>query len=145
MDRYIGLDAHSTSCTLAVVGPSGRRLGSQVIETNGQALIEAIRGIPKPRHLCMEEGTSSAWLHELLSPHVDELVVVGVTLSRGPKSDQRDAFGARTQPHAATHFAGSCSQRDGSNDRVGWCLVSSARSINFTPRPALARRPGGPG
>jgi len=93
MDRYIGLDAHSTSCTLAVVGPSGRRLGLQVIETNGQALIEAIRGIPKPRHLCMEEGTSSAWLHELLSPHVDELVVVGVTESRGPKSDQRDAFG----------------------------------------------------
>ena len=53
MDRYIGLDVHSTSCTLAVVGPSGRRLGSQAIETNGQALIEAIRGIPKPRHLCM--------------------------------------------------------------------------------------------
>ena len=36
MDRYIGLDAHSASCTVAVVGPSGRRLQSQVLETNGK-------------------------------------------------------------------------------------------------------------
>ena len=34
MDRYIGLDAHASSCTVAVVGPSGRRLQSQVLETN---------------------------------------------------------------------------------------------------------------
>lgn len=27
MERYIGLDAHASSCTLAVVGPSGKRLG----------------------------------------------------------------------------------------------------------------------
>ena len=93
MDRYIGLDAHSTSCTIAVVGPSGRRLGSHVVETNGKALVEVIRGIPKPRHLCFEEGTQSAWLHELLSREVDELVVAAITDSRGPKSDARDAFG----------------------------------------------------
>jgi hypothetical protein len=93
MDRYIGLDAHSTSCTIAVVGPSGRRLGSQVVETNGQALVEAMRGIPRPRHLCFEEGTQSAWLHELLSREVDELIVASITESRGPKSDARDAFG----------------------------------------------------
>jgi len=28
-----------------------------------------------------------------LSPHVDELVVAGITQSRGPKSDKRDAYG----------------------------------------------------
>ena len=92
MDRYIGLDAHSTSCTIAVVGPSGRRLGCHVVETNGQALVEQIRGIPSPRHLCLEEGTQSAWLYELLSPHVDELVVANITTSQGPKSDEHDAF-----------------------------------------------------
>ena len=41
----------------------------------------------------VEEGTQSAWLHEILSPHVDELVVVGVTQSRGAKSDAKDALG----------------------------------------------------
>jgi transposase len=92
MDRYIGLDVHATSCTLTVVGPSGRKLSSQVLETNGQLLIEAIRAIAHPRHLCFEEGLQSAWLHELLSPHVDELVVMQSTRSRGPKSDARDAL-----------------------------------------------------
>jgi len=93
MDRYVGTDVHAASCTIAIVGPSGRKLGSQVVETNGRAVVEAIRAIPKPRHLCMEEGTQSARLYEVLSPHVQELVVAGVSESRGPKSDARDAFG----------------------------------------------------
>ena len=33
MDRFIGLDAHLSSCTMAVVGPSGKRLKTDVVET----------------------------------------------------------------------------------------------------------------
>ena len=39
MDRYIGLDAHASSCTLEVLGPGGKRLGSHVVETNAKVLI----------------------------------------------------------------------------------------------------------
>jgi len=92
MDRYVGLDAHSESCTMAVMGPSGKRLKSMVVETNGGALVEAVRSIPGRVHLCLEEGTQSAWLHELLSPHVEELVVVVPPQSRGAKDDLRDAW-----------------------------------------------------
>ena len=35
MERYIGLDAHASSCTLGIVGPSGKRLGSQVCKKRG--------------------------------------------------------------------------------------------------------------
>jgi transposase len=97
MDRYIGLDAHASSCTLGVVGPSGKRLGSQVVETNARALVAAIRAVPGTRHLCLEEGTLSGWLHEVLSPHVHELVVAGVSESRGPKNDKLDAFARAEQ------------------------------------------------
>ncbi len=92
MERYIGLDAHASSCTLGIVGPSGKRLGSQVVETNARALIEVLRGIPRNRHLCLEEGTLSGWLYEVLKPHVEELTVAGVGKSRGPKTDKLDAF-----------------------------------------------------
>ncbi len=92
MDRYIGLDAHSSSCTVSVIGPSGRRLQSQVLETNARALISFLKTIPKPRHLCLEEGTHAGWLHEVLAPHVQEIVVAGIRKSRGPKDDKRDAF-----------------------------------------------------
>jgi len=68
MDRYIGLDAHASSCTVAVVGPSGKRLHSQVLETNARVLVDFLRTIPKPRHLCLEEGTHAGWLYEVLGP-----------------------------------------------------------------------------
>ncbi len=93
MDRYIGLDAHASSCTVAVLGPSGRKLQCQVLETNAKALISFLETIPKNRRLIFEEGTHSNWLHEVLAPHVQETVVVAVRQSRGPKDDERDAFG----------------------------------------------------
>lgn len=92
MQRYLGLDAHAKSCTLAVIDAKGKRLNSVVLETSGRSLVEAIKLVPRPRALCLEEGTQSAWLHEILSPHVDALVVTCVLESRGPKDDRRDAF-----------------------------------------------------
>jgi len=93
MERYIGMDVHAASCTLAVISEKGRKLKDFPVETNGQALVEAVRMIPGHKHLVIEEGLQSAWLYETLSPHVDELVVAGITRSRGPKSDKRDAYG----------------------------------------------------
>lgn len=93
MERYLGLDAHGSSCTFAVVGPSGRKLRQDVVETNGTALVRYVRSIPGRKHLCLEEGTSSAWLYEVLSPHVEEIVVAGLTeRRRGQKNDALDAF-----------------------------------------------------
>ena len=92
MERYLGLDVHAASCTLAVLSQTGKRLTDFPIETNGQSLVEAIRRIPGHKHLVFEEGLQSAWLYETLCPHVDEIVVTGVTQSRGQKSDKRDAY-----------------------------------------------------
>jgi transposase len=86
------MDVHAQTCTLAVMSLSGKRLRSQVLETNGRVLVEAVRSIPGRVHLCLEEGTQSAWLHEILSPHVTELVVTVPEESRGAKDDLRDAW-----------------------------------------------------
>ena len=45
MERYIGLGAHGTSCTFAVIGPSGRKIRSDVVETNGAALVHYLKGL----------------------------------------------------------------------------------------------------
>jgi len=92
MDRYIGLDVHSQSCTLAVVGPAGKRIGLQVVETNGAALKQAMRAVAGAKHVCLEEGTQSAWVYELLEDEVDELVVTIPERHSGPKDDARDAW-----------------------------------------------------
>jgi hypothetical protein len=92
MRRYIGCDAHATSCTFGVVGPSGRRLRREVVETNGRALVDFIRSVPGERHLCLEEGEQAQWLVELLGGHVDKAVVIQLPPRMGPKNDERDAF-----------------------------------------------------
>ena len=97
MERYIGLDVHAASTTFAVIGESGKRLGSHVVETNGQALVEQLKTIPGKKHVCLEEGTQSAWIYEILSPHAEEVVVAMVSESRGQKSDQSDAFNLAEQ------------------------------------------------
>ena len=105
MERYLGLDVHAASCTLAVISERGRKLKDFPVETNGQALVEAIRMIPGHKHLVFEEGLQSAWLYETLNPHVDEIVVAGITVSRGPKSDATWAKAGWAQSSAPRTYA----------------------------------------
>ena len=93
MERYIGLDVHAASTTAAVLDARGKRVGPpHVLETNGQVLVEFFKLQPGTLHVCLEEGTQSTWLAEILAPHVAELVVTHVGESRGPKDDARDAY-----------------------------------------------------
>lgn len=96
MERFIGIDVHKDSCTVAVMGPSGRRIRCEVVETNGAALIELLKHIPGDRRVCIEEVGQSEWLCEILKPHVTEIVVEGTNGKRDrshQKSDERDAWG----------------------------------------------------
>src|SRR5216683_2928364 len=128
MERYIGLDVHAASTTFAVVGESGKRLGTHVVETNGQAVVEQLTTIPGTRHVCLEEGTQSTWLYEILAPHAEEVVVVMVPESRGQKNDAKDAFDlAEQQPPRSTRR--SISRR-----------TRSTTSLPSSRRPGPARR-----
>jgi transposase len=93
MERYIGLDVHSQSCTFCVLSESGKEIRRAVVETNGQALVGFLQQTPGNLHLCVEEGEWSPWLYEILSPHVAEMVVVWPEAKRGAKNDALDARG----------------------------------------------------
>jgi hypothetical protein len=58
-----------------VISERGRRQKSGVVETNGRSLVEFLKTVPGRTHLCLEQGRQSGWLYEVLSPHVDEIVV----------------------------------------------------------------------
>ena len=142
MERYIGMDVHAARCTLAVISETGRKLRDFVVETNGQALVEAIRVIPGHKPLVFEEGLQSAWLYETLNPHVDDLVVAGITTSRGQKSDKSDAYGL-----AEKRRVGSLGKHVFKAPRASWRLHPasdrSARhdSFRLSSRP-IAFEPG---
>lgn len=92
MERYIGIDAHAESCTVAVMGPSGKRIRQQILDTQAKVLIEFLKGLAGDKYVCLEEGALAEWLVEALSPHVKEISVVQPKEHRGTKSDAADAW-----------------------------------------------------
>lgn len=93
MNRYIGGDVHQASVTFVVLSETGKKIRSDIVETNGAALVDYIKQQPGQLHLCIEEGEWSNWLHELLERHVTELVIYRARLKLGSKSDAIDAQG----------------------------------------------------
>jgi transposase len=108
MDRYIGIDAHSGSCTVAVMGPSGKRLRQYVVDTQAKVLIDLLKGVAGTKHVCLEEGELAEWLVEALMPYAKQLAVVQAKENRGRKSDADDAWALaeqlRTQAQATYVF-----------------------------------------
>ncbi len=91
MQRYLGIDVHSKSSTIHVMSAAGKKVRQDVVETNGEALVGYLAQIPGQLHVCLEEGEWSAWLHEILEPHVAEMVVEQPQKRTGSKSDAIDA------------------------------------------------------
>jgi len=91
MERYLGMDVHAESCSFCVLEASGKELRRDVVETNGQALIQYLKQFSGGLHLCYEESEWAGWLWEILSPHVSELAVLQAERKKGSKSDAGDA------------------------------------------------------
>ena len=91
--KYVGLDVHQATTVTAVREESGRVIARSVLPTDASALLECFRGMRGAIHVAFEEGTQAQWLHDLLVPVVDRVVVCnrrGQT-QQGNKGDHADA------------------------------------------------------
>src|ERR1700737_2964321 len=73
--KYIGLDVHPETISIAVMNGDGKLVMESIIETKAITILQCIQGIRGDLHVTLEEGTWAAWLYDLLKPHVTELVV----------------------------------------------------------------------
>jgi hypothetical protein len=73
--KYVGLDVHQASTVASVREASGRVIARSVLPTEGGALTEVLRGMRGAVHLTFEEGTQAQWVHDLLPPLGDRVVV----------------------------------------------------------------------
>src|SRR5262249_48976336 len=66
-----------------------------ILETKAATILEFFSGLRGTLSVTFEEGTSAAWLYDLLRPHVARLVVCNprknALLKQGNKSDRIDA------------------------------------------------------
>jgi hypothetical protein len=94
-DKYIGLDVHQATITAAVLDAAGKLVMEAILETKAETILQFIRGLRGSLHVTLEEGTSAAWLHDLLKPHVTEVLVCdsrkNALLKSGNKNDRVDA------------------------------------------------------
>ena len=94
-EKYIGMDVHQATISVAVMDAQGKLIMECLLETKAATMVEFIRGLQGTLSLTFEEGTSAAWLHDLLKPHVSRLVVCdprkNALLKDGNKSDRVDA------------------------------------------------------
>jgi transposase len=93
--KYIGLDVHKETISIAVMNSVGKLAMECVIETKTSTILQFIHGLRGDLHVTFEEGTWAAWLYDLLKPHVTEVLVCNprknALLKEGSKGDQIDA------------------------------------------------------
>jgi hypothetical protein len=73
--KYIGMDVHQASISVAVRDAAGKLVMESIIETKAATILEFIQGLRGSLWVTFEEGTSAAWLYDLLKPHVAKVVV----------------------------------------------------------------------
>ena len=93
--KYIGMDIHKETISIAVMNGEGKVVMESIIETKTSTILQCIQGVHGDLHVTFEEGTWAAWLYDLLKPHVSEVLVCNprknALLKDGSKSDQIDA------------------------------------------------------
>jgi transposase len=114
--KYVGLDVHQATTVASVREESGRVIARTILPTEAPVLVEWVRGMRGAVHVAFEEGTQAQWLHDLLVPLVDRVIVCDRRGEprQGNKGDQVDADelserirrgGLRAVYHGSTHRA----------------------------------------
>src|ERR1700737_761033 len=93
--KYIGMDVHKETISIAVLNSSGKLVMECVIETKALTIVQFFQGLRGDLHVTLEEGTWAAWLYDLLRPRVKEVLVCdprkNALLKVGNRSDRIDA------------------------------------------------------
>src|ERR1700686_4961525 len=94
-EKYIGLDVHQATISVAVLDSAGKLVMESILETEAATILQFFAGLRGTLSVTFEEGTWSVCLYELLNPHVDKLVVCNprrnALLKDGNKSNRIDA------------------------------------------------------
>ena len=73
--KYVALDVHQATTVTSVRADGGRVIARSVLATDGPSIVEFLRGMRGALHVVFEEGTLAQWLHDLVAPLADRVVV----------------------------------------------------------------------
>jgi transposase len=73
--KYVGMDVHLATISIAVLDATGKLLMEVTIATQAAPLLDFIRGLRGTLYVALEEGTCAEWLYAMLAPQVAKVVV----------------------------------------------------------------------
>jgi transposase len=95
--KYIGLDVHQATISVAVLDSAGKLVMEAILETKAETILQFLRGVRGSLQVTFEEGTWAAWLHDLLKPHITRVVVcdprktgLGKVRNKNDRNDARE-------------------------------------------------------
>jgi len=92
--KYIGMDVHKETISIAVMNSAGKLVIESILETKAMTILQFVQGLRGTLQVTFEEGTWAAWLYDVLKPYVTKVVCNprrNALLKTGNKSDRIDA------------------------------------------------------
>src|SRR5215468_9426772 len=126
--KYIGLDVHQATISVAVLDSAGKFVMEAILETKAETILQFMRGLRGSLHVTFEEGTWAAWLHDLLKPHITRVLVsdprkndLGKNGNRNDRNDSREL--------AALLYRNQVKPVYGASHRAGWLAKLSEAGV----------------
>src|SRR5438876_32966 len=67
-EKYIGLDVHQATISVAVLDSTGKLVMESILETKAATILEFFAGLRGTVSVTFEEGTWAAWLYDVMKP-----------------------------------------------------------------------------
>ena len=90
--QYLAFDVHQATCELSLRDASGSVVMRGAVPTETAAILRVVKGAGPRVQVAFEEGTQAQWLHDLITPHAEGVLVCNRRGERksGNKNDRID-------------------------------------------------------
>jgi len=90
--QYLAFDVHQATVVANQRDESGKVVLQATVPTEAQAILRLVKGAGPRVHVAFEEGTQAQWLHDLVAPHAEKVIVCNMRGQNalGNKNDRID-------------------------------------------------------
>lgn len=91
--QYLAFDVHQATIVATHRDPGGSIVMRATIPTEARAVVRLIRSAGARVHVAFEEGTQAQWLHDVVAPHAERVIVCNTRGENesGNRNDRLDA------------------------------------------------------
>ena len=87
--EYLALDVHQATIVGVARDERGTIVLRATIPTEARAILQLVKSAGPRVHVAFEEGTQAQWLHDLLVPHAEKVIVCN-TRGSDPSVNEHD-------------------------------------------------------